>query len=156
MAYVIYWYQKVVNELTEKNDDLRIELFVTNEIAGVNFELELYKGLIDTLATQISKSITKNQFLSFFTLDTVCFLESIDSCSMCYPEFKEIYQEHCLRHQPQTYNTVYKIINLPIYYLFNDDVFVGEIGGYHKANQIDLERYLIYQRVKFTHRDIIE
>ncbi len=156
MAYVIYWYQNKVQELTEKNDDLRIELWATNGIAGVNFELELYKGLIDTLTTQISKSITKNQFLSFFTLDTVCFLEPVDSCSITYPEFEEIYQEHCLTHQPQTYNTIYKIINLPIYYLFNDDVFVGEIGGYHKANQIDLEHYIYDRLVRFTRCDIVE
>ena len=156
MAYVIYWYQIVVDELTEKNDDLRVELWVTNEIAGVNSELELYKGLIDTLTTQISNSITKTQFLSFFTLDTVCYLESVDSCSMYYPNFEEIYQEHCLTHHSKTYNTVYKIIGLPIYYLFNNEVFVGEISSYHKANEFDLKFYIHHRRVHFTHSDIVE
>ena len=156
MAYVIYWYQNKVQELTEKNDDLRIELWATNGIAGVNFELELYKGLIDTLTTQISKSITKNQFLSFFTLDTVCFLEPVDSCSITYPEFKEIYQEHCLTHHSKTYNTIYKVIGLPIYYLFNDDEFVGEIGGYHKVGEADLRFYVKHRQVHFTRCDLVE
>lgn len=146
--FCIISYEMHIRKIDEENCNLQTKLYFSNKYSGINYELELYKGVFDSLICRNLNPITKQNFIKLFSDDTICYLEEIDSTNeLVYADFKQIYWNNRKNIYYKKYDNILKLKNMQIYYIFNQDTFVSEISDYHKATDLDIQYYLKNQDI---------